>query len=275
MFNKDKKGGIPKRLSLINDFCDVVRYCDLIDVGFSSDKFTWARNKREKETTKERLDHYFVNSKMEQKIRSVRVEHLNYHHSDHRPILLEIGWDNLGQQENYSKKNIKLEDCWTDLEGSKTTFKNSWNHSIEAFNVSFSRKIQEGLEAMSRWNKERLKGTIKGVITRKEKDINTLMNSSNPNRFDNIIQAELELEKLLEEEERYWKIRSREDWLKSGDKNTKWFHSKASQRRRKNEIKGILNSSGKWIEKEEEIGKIATSFFQDLLKSNQSSCDNV
>lgn len=48
-----------------------------------------------------------------------------------------------------------------------------------------------------------------------------------------LAKAENELEVLLEEEEKYWKLKSREDWLNWGDKNTKWFHSKASHRKKK------------------------------------------
>ena len=47
------------------------------------------------------------------------------------------------------------------------------------------------------------------------------------------------MDELLQKQEIYWAQWSRINWLKYGDKNTKFFHAKATQRRRKNYIRGI------------------------------------
>lgn len=41
---------------------------------------------------------------------------------------------------------------------------------------------------------------------------------------------------ILKQEKDYWKLRSRVNWLKDGDVNTKFFHIKATNKRRKNNI---------------------------------------
>lgn len=104
MFNKEKKGGPPKPYSLLNDFCDAIRNCELIDIGFSCDRYTWSRNRQVKDSIKERLDRFFVNAKIDQMAKTMKVDHLNFFHSDHWPILLDIGWENANHQNKFTKK---------------------------------------------------------------------------------------------------------------------------------------------------------------------------
>ena len=53
--------------------------------------------------------------------------------------------------------------------------------------------------------------------------------------------------------------------MKHGDRNTKFFHSKATQRRKKNHINGIQNAHGQWVEELEEVVEVATDYFNNLF----------
>ena len=75
------------------------------------------------------------------------------------------------------------------------------------------------------------------------------------------------MDKLLKREEIYWVQRSRISWLKHGDKNTKFFHSKATQRRKKNHISGIQNSQGQWVEDLEEVVVVVSAYFDNLFSA--------
>lgn len=80
---------------------------------------------------------------------------------------------------------------------------------------------------------------------------------------------------MLIDEEIYWKQRSRADWLREGDKNTKFFHYKASTRKRKNKIWGVENSQGQWTDKRDEVEKEFCGYFQDLFTSSYPSQNQI
>ena len=56
-------------------------------------------------------------------------------------------------------------------------------------------------------------------------------------------------------------------WLGLGDWNTKYFHSKASDRRRKNTISCILDEEGNWHDLIDSIAEVAVSYFKNLYSS--------
>ena len=62
-------------------------------------------------------------------------------------------------------------------------------------------------------------------------------------------------------------------WLKHGDKNTKFFHSKFLQRRQRNFIKGIKNANGVWVEEVEDVAKVAFDYFMNIFSA--STCDRM
>ena len=62
-----------------------------------------------------------------------------------------------------------------------------------------------------------------------------------------------------------WKQRSRIMWLTEGDRNTRFFHLRASQRRRRNRISKLKKHDGTVTVNEEEMGAMATDFFSDAV----------
>ena len=64
-----------------------------------------------------------------------------------------------------------------------------------------------------------------------------------------------------------WRQRSRVAWLSEGDRNTHFFHLRASNRRRKNLIKALEKQDGQLTEELTEMQQMALDFYKTLYTS--------
>ncbi|KAL5857773.1 hypothetical protein ACOSQ3_005231 [Xanthoceras sorbifolium] len=79
--------------------------------------------------------------------------------------------------------------------------------------------------------------------------------------------SETKLNKLLCQDEEYWRQRARTSWLASGDKNTTYFHFKSNQRRKRNTLLGLFNSAGEWKYDIGDIKVVVHDYFKSIFDS--------
>ncbi|KAL3034328.1 hypothetical protein AAZX31_02G187900 [Glycine max] len=79
----------------------------------------------------------------------------------------------------------------------------------------------------------------------------------------------------LVQEEMYWRQRAKAYWLKDGNMNSKFFHTFASTRKKRNQIDALMNVEGQWIDDQEGICELARSYFEDLFHLDEGSYDPV
>lgn len=65
------------------------------------------------------------------------------------------------------------------------------------------------------------------------------------------------LDDLHEKQEAYWYLHTRVSEVKDGDKNTNYFHHKASERRKQNYVATLFDALGIWCLEEDDIEKIS------------------
>lgn len=53
-----------------------------------------------------------------------------------------------------------------------------------------------------------------------------------------------------------------------GDKNTKWFHMQANNRRKRNRIRGLMDDEGIWTEEDNGMEHIVNQYFSHLFQSS-------
>ena len=86
--------------------------------------------------------------------------------------------------------------------------------------------------------------------------------------LDRIRKLKAKVNFLLEREARLWRQRSRVMWLSEGDRNTHYFHGRASQRRRRNKILGLKDEDGIWREDKAEVAGLIMQHFDNILRTS-------
>ncbi|KAK2642210.1 hypothetical protein Ddye_023973 [Dipteronia dyeriana] len=88
---------------------------------------------------------------------------------------------------------------------------------------------------------------------------------------DNMKCNKMKLQLRREQKELFWKEKSRNCWLKEGDKNTTFFHLSTVIRRRRNKLEGFKGEDGSWTREIVLMKKEAVGYFQKLFEMKQST----
>ena len=115
-------------------------------------------------------------------------------------------------------------------------------------------------------------GHVPKLIQNKQKTLNALVLRDRDGSLGSEINSvRKEINDLLDSEEIMWHQRSRMQWMMLGDRNTRYFHSKALDRKRKNAISRIMDENGIWHETKEGIANVVVYYFEKLYTTSYPS----
>ncbi|KAK2637968.1 hypothetical protein Ddye_025763 [Dipteronia dyeriana] len=107
-------------------------------------------------------------------------------------------------------------------------------------------KINRCAKVLGKWNYTH-RQDLQRQIKNKKNELATVSAGVSISSWKAIREIKGQLDELLEVEENYWKQQSRQDWLKAGYCNSKFFHWKASSHRARNTIAGLEDSIGEKV----------------------------
>ncbi|XP_056697371.1 uncharacterized protein [Spinacia oleracea] len=233
-------------------------------IGFSGQKFTWT-NKRKLDPIFERLDRALYNSEWLTMYPESNLYHLPRLGSDHCPIFLSTS----PIQRTPYPNHFKFEPMWTMDPSFSPLIGNEWAKS----SGSFMERILDLRLPIKVWAKN-----VFGSVHRK---INILMarlegvqrslcnHPASSYLFELEFVLKNELERIFVQEESFWHIRSRANWISYGDKNTSFFQKSVLKRRARNRIVQLRDEVGNTVSGEEEIQKHVALFFDKLFTTSK------
>lgn len=159
---------------------------------------------------------------------------------------------------------------WERSDTLQDTINSSWGGAERAMSMAEVSSKLSGLQRSLRvWSKRYFGSVVKNTAALRKK-LEVLWNQRpSAERDKNIKRVSWDLDEVLHREEIMWSQRFRATWLREGDKNTKYFHRKATWRRKKNTTSKLKDENGTSVEKKEEFKEMTNAIFNQLFSKDE------
>ncbi|PON78325.1 Endonuclease/exonuclease/phosphatase [Parasponia andersonii] len=247
-------------------FQGVLDYCNFIDMGFKGDQYTWWNKQYGASSVMERLDCVLCTLNWRTMFSNAIVHHLACEGSDHWPLLLA----NINKKTPSGKDSKKrtwrfhFEELWVGQNECASIIEKVWDRNTEANTItSVNKKLENCADQLRAWSKLKY-GTQQKDLDKLRSELGLIQrNLSLPDAAERLKVTEDKINKILQDQEIYWKQRSWASWLKWRDRNTRFFHCKASQRQSRNKIWGLIDNNGIWRDEKHEIEAVVVDYFHN------------
>ncbi|XP_062014089.1 uncharacterized protein LOC133730531 [Rosa rugosa] len=257
--NSDKSSGVPRAAAPMLRFRQMMTHSGLFDMGYVGSQFTWSNRH-----TKERLDRGFQTLQWRTCFPYSRVLTLPPSESDHSSLLVEV------QKEYGSRgkppRRFRFEEMWHGNAQCQSIIQQGWATQLTGNALQqLGEKIKVTGEQLMQWHKvefEKQKVEMRTV----QEQLNAIMSAPySPEQYVEQRLVHVKYSQLLAQQETYWRQRARTLWLKDGDRNSAYFHRKASNRRSHNLIKGLMNEHGVWQVDPNHVKDILLKYYNNIF----------
>ncbi|CAL9028823.1 unnamed protein product [Prunus brigantina] len=265
LLSKDKRGGRERPQSQMNIFKMALEGCRLSSTRFTGYPFTWARRYPDGSIVEERLDNRCVtNGVFLGRYSYMTTSHLVTVGSDHYLILVDVCVVDPEASVKRSRR-FHFEEMWTKEPDFDKVIEEAWRSTdgVEGISNSLSLCAKD----LKTWNHVHF-GNVRNQLNYAYKELAALQGRLTT--YQHVLKARVEdtISDLLEKHEIMWRQRSRVAWLKEGDKNTRFFHGRASSSSKRNRLCGIFNENHVWQTDEQRIGDLFCDYFKNLFSSS-------
>lgn len=257
---EERSGGARRLRTGDRGFLEFMLHSGTIDLGYVGPKYTWQRGH-----LLVRLDRALSNLKWIDVFPNARVLHLPKIQSDHRPLLIQTNGEKTS-----NVRPFKFLASWLLHPNFHDMVKAAWDDEKNlASNIeNFTTRVKE-------WNR-----TVFGHVGQQKRKLEARLRGiqkalERPHPPDTLILLEKELieeyENICLREEMLWMQKARAQWINDGDRNTKYYHTKALLHRRRNNISMLKDDNGMWESDQSKLQELAQQYFQSLYSTEGAS----
>jgi len=263
----EKRGGRSTPDQSQQVFMSFINKCGLVDIETVNGWFTWNNRRTGGHSIASRLDRFLISENYLVNNGDINASVLPAAGSDHWPVCLRWG---VGGKSG--RKPFRFEAFWLthpDISSLITTWwkdsEDPGDHSM----YSFQQRLKLLKIKLKEWNKNHF-GNIFQEKARLERRLEEIQQKGMQEGFSEGLLKEEEaiLNSIAQretQEEIFWKEKSRNRWLREGERNTKFFHRATIQHRNQNRILSLKNEEGQILEDHQEIEGELRNYFQEVL----------
>ncbi|CAA0810987.1 Unknown protein, partial [Striga hermonthica] len=264
--NEEKRGGLVRSHNSFLPFRDFIVDMEMQEQDQKGAFFTWGNNRRGDGYVEERLDKVFTSQEWLLKFPKMEVSNFFRSASDHNVILYDTE-----MELQSSRRRFVFDRNWLKMEGIEEAVAKGWEMDSEGSEMfKIHQKVKHTKKAILSWynpvkrNNEKL---IQTLTAKMEK----LREEGREKDWVTWCSTKCDLDKAYMEEEQYWRAKSRALWLKVGDKNTRFFHAFAAQRRKRNSVLRLVSGTGEVITEPKKLEEHIVNYYSSLFKSEGSN----
>ncbi|KAF7139019.1 hypothetical protein RHSIM_Rhsim07G0114000 [Rhododendron simsii] len=265
----DNIGGNLPDPGRIMAFNDMLNECGLVDLGCKGPRFTWRNNRSEGGFIMERIDMAFANMDWRERFDTALVFVEVAVGSDHNPLLINTNFSL-----NKIQRPFRFESLWTTEDECHCIIAKAWNHTFVGSEMfQLCKKLRGCKDDLKVWHRNNFDDLRFQIAILRDQLVG--IQKENEVRFnaDNYVKEKVmitKLEDLWQKEAMFWHQRSRVNWLKMGDKNTRFFHLSTIHRRQRNQVAKLKDEYGNWHVDKECIAGVIKGHFEKLYSPPQS-----
>lgn len=152
----EKEGGNPRPYQMMQAFQDCLADCDLDDMGFEGDRYTWRRG-----DIGERLDRAVSNTAWNLKFPLAALVHEEHVHWDHRPLVLDTEYHDQNHVRGQSGGK-QFEARWLQEETAESIVTTTWNKAkLAGLGPTLADRTKAVHMDLHTWDREVLKSPKK------------------------------------------------------------------------------------------------------------------
>jgi exonuclease III len=268
---EEKRGGSRRLDRESDDFNNLIDNLHLIDLDTSNGLHTWTNRRTGSHQIACKLDRFLVSEVLMMEGTSMESTILNFSGSDHWPLQL---WVDISATPG--KKPFRFESFWLEHPEFQENIQTWWREAEVPRGskmYKFQQKLKNLKQTLKLWNQNTF-GNIFDAKKQLEAQMEEIQHQIRLQGLTRELKAkEISINQQIEDrkrqEEILWRQKSRVQWLKEGERNTKFFHRTVIQRRHTNRITHLTSDEGDTVYSHEDMEATLIRHFQHLLTEPQ------